>query len=79
MKTGNTRGNKCLDKIFTNFNKGIKETGVIAALQNEIGVNSDHKVAFLRAKLEKREKAEWITYWTRKYSEKSRRISENGC
>jgi hypothetical protein len=70
LKTGNTRGNKCLDQVFTNYNRTIKEKGVLAPLQSEAGANSDHGVVFLRALLEKREKTEWLTYWTRKYSEK---------
>jgi hypothetical protein len=66
---GKTRGERSLDKIFTNFNRKISNCGTLPPLQSHEGILSDHRVAFVRASLEKRPRAEWLTYWTRKYSE----------
>ena len=57
-KTGNTRGVRCLDKVFTNFDKHIRNKGVVAPLQSEAGVNSDHMVAYIQASLSARPKTE---------------------
>ena len=50
---GPTRGDRAIDRIFTNFPRAIKESGTRTPLETEDGSPSDHKQAFVRAIFEK--------------------------
>ena len=71
---GPTRQDRCLDRIFTNFDQDVDETGTVPPLENEPGTKgskSDHRVAFLHAKLPRLRQFEWISYSYRYYNEES--------
>ena len=49
-----TRKNCCLDRVFSNFERAVKESGTVLPLKTEPGTQgskSGHRVAFVRAKL----------------------------
>ena len=49
IKHGNTRGNRAIDRTFTNFHRSITEYGCLPPLETEDGRPSDHKIAFALA------------------------------
>ena len=72
VRAGPTRGERHIDRIYTGFQWKIKEKGVVAPLQANVGVSgvdSDHRVFFIKAELEKRPQSSWEEYYTRKYSD----------
>ena len=50
---GPTRGDRRIDRVFTNFSRSISESGTRTPLETEDGSPSDHKQAFVRAVFEK--------------------------
>ena len=48
---GNTRGDKVIDRIFSNMGRSVLEAGSYAPLETEDGRVSDHRVAYGRFKL----------------------------
>ena len=51
---GPTRGDRCIDRSFTNFGRSITASGTLEPLQTEDGLESDHKIAFSEAEFERR-------------------------
>ena len=52
-EVGNTRKDRALDKIFTNFSNGISQTGTLAPLESKDAEvrRSDHQIGYCTAKL----------------------------
>lgn len=46
IQTGPTRGNAVLDILATSFNDSLTDSGVVAAIRNEDGTETDHKTVF---------------------------------
>ena len=46
IRTGPTRGNAVLDILSTNFNDSLTDSGVVAAICNEDGVETDHGTVY---------------------------------
>ena len=62
---GPTRNDRSIDRIFTNFNRSITESGTVPPLEPEPGyqgTRSDHRVAFARAALPRTRTYEWLSY-----------------
>ena len=65
---GNTRGNRAIDRSFTNFTRSIVESGTLPPLESEAGAPSDHRIAYAVAKFTRR-KLPTITYSYRHYTD----------
>ena len=70
---GNTRGNRAIDRTFTNFTRAITECGTLPPLETEVGQASDHKVAY-RVATFLRPKPPTITYSYRHYTEQGAKL-----
>ena len=71
---GPTRKDRCLDRVFTNFERAVAESGSVPPLEVEPGASgakSDHRVAYVTATLPRLRQFEWITYQYRYYNEES--------
>ena len=71
---GPTRKDKCIDRLFTNFDQAQRDAGTVPPLGVEPGsqgLDSDHRVAYVCANLPKVRAFEWISYKYRFYSEES--------
>ena len=71
---GPTRKDRCIDRVFTNFGRSIKESGTVPPLEPEPGTQgtcSDHRVAFIKACLPRVRTFEWVTYQYRYYNEEA--------
>ena len=71
---GPTRKDRCIDRIFKNFERAVPESGTVPPLEVEPGsqgTKSDHRVAFVTAKLPRLRQFEWSTYRYRYYNEES--------
>jgi hypothetical protein len=73
LAVGNTRKDKCIDRVFVNFKKLVKTCGSLAPLQpneDRVGSDSDHRVVFAKAALPTKEKGQWLSYSSRKFTKK---------
>lgn len=72
---GNTRGSRAIDRIFVNVNRAVNESGTLDPLETvtEAGITkrSDHRIAYCRLKLARREAFCWETFSYRSYNERS--------
>ena len=73
VNIGSTRGDKAIDKIFVNFSRSVVGSGTVDPLEteDEEAAKSDHRVAYCKAVLERRQKYEWETYSYRHYNDDS--------
>ena len=72
VDVGPTRGDRCINWIFTNFGRSIGELGTVPPLEPEPGhqgCRSDHQVSFFKAEVKKTRSFEWITYQYRYYND----------
>ena len=67
VEHGPTRGDRQVDKCLTNFGRVIFESDTLEPLETEEGNESDHRVAYFRAKFESN-KEETITYTYRPFN-----------
>ena len=65
---GNTRGNRQIDRSFTNFPRAISDSGTLPPLETEDGRLSDHKIAYAVASFE-HVKPPTVSYSYRHYTE----------
>ena len=75
---GNTRNNKAINRIFTNMSRSVYESGTLDPLETEAGEEdgqetrrSDHRIAFCRFGLKRKETFTWETFSYRHYSEEA--------
>ena len=68
---GNTRKEKSIDWIFSNMDRFISEAGTISPLETEKGQPSDHRVAYCKIALKRKENFVWQNYTYRHYNEDS--------
>ena len=76
IDVGPTRGNKTIDRVFTNMSRSIIESGTVTPLVTEDDEDgqtrkSDHRVVFCKFLLQRRTKFRWVSYSYRHYNEDS--------
>ena len=71
VPVGNTRKEKSIDRIFLNIDRSVIESGTLSPLETEEGQESDHRVAYCKIALARKEKFVWQNYTYRHYNEKS--------
>ena len=75
VDVGPTRGSRSIDRIFTNMSRSVEESGSLEPLETEeiegIVRKSDHRVAYVKISLERRQTFKWETYQYRHYNDKS--------
>ena len=77
---GPTRKDRCIDRIFTNFNRSVKASGTVPPLEVEpgsAGTKSDHRVAYIDASLPKIRSYTWESYSYRYKSQEA--VNEFGA
>ena len=65
---GPTSGQRSIDRIFLNCSKSIRESGTLAPLKTEDSRESDHRTAYCRIEMKRKESFKWeitITATTR--------------
>lgn len=72
---GPTRGSWAIDCIFVNISRSVKAAGTLDPLEMEeidgVVSKSDHRVAYCRLQLERREAFKWETYQYRVFNDSS--------
>ena len=72
VDVGCTRNDRCIDKIFTNMSRAIIESGTLAPLETEGKddeiTRSDHRVAFAKLAIPRKESFKWQSYKYRHFS-----------
>ena len=69
---GPTRGTRCIDRTFTNFSGDVTGAGTVPRLETDDFTRaSDHRIAFVTAKLKRTSSFKWITYSYRYYNKES--------
>ena len=71
---GPTRGDRAIDCLFCNFSRGVTSSGTVPPLETEAeeAAKSNHKIAYVTAKIQTRQAPEWISYTYRQYSDEAR-------
>ena len=76
--TRGSRGSRAIDRIFTNVSRGVKEASTVEPLETEGEGEelrrSDHRIAYCRILLQRRQAYSWVEYSYRHYSDKSVRL-----
>ena len=73
VPVGMTRGNKAIDRLFTNASRSVVEAGTLEPLETEGDEEirrSDHRIAFYKMLLDRQRTFTWEKYSYRHYSEK---------
>lgn len=72
---GNTRNSRCIDRIFLNMGRSLIESGTHTPLETEGEGEekslSDHRVAYCKVSLPRKESFVWESYSYRHYNDKS--------
>ena len=72
VDVGPTRGDRSIDKIFTNVSRSVESAGTLEPLETDDGSRqSDHRVAYCRAELARLRTFVWQTYSYRHFNEDS--------
>ena len=75
VQVGNTRGSRSIDRIFVNITRAVTESGMLEPLETEgegeDRRRSDHRVAYCRMEVTRRETYHWERYSYRHYNEES--------
>ena len=74
LKTGPTRGNKTIDLLATNFTQDITESSIKDPLRCEEGRQSDHRVVYSEAQIDRSHRFHWKTYSYRPKTKKTAKI-----
>ena len=76
--TPTTRGDRKIDKIFTNWHEHVEEGGCCPPLQTDAEdgpiTRSDHNVQYVFSRLPRKEPVRWETYTYRPYSHNEGRL-----
>ena len=64
VEVGDTRGSRCIDRIFSNLGRSVTESGTLAPLETDEDEvrKSDHRVAFCRLRVPRLQSFTWETY-----------------
>ena len=64
VDVGNTRGSRCIDRVFSNVWRRVTESGTIAPLEteDEEARSSDHRTVYCSFELPRKEVFRWETY-----------------
>ena len=77
IKVGCTRGNREIDRVFTNISRSVTESGTVDPLETEeaeSGVRrSDHRIVYCKCEVARRETYKWETYTYRHMGDESRK------
>ena len=78
VDVGATRGERKLDRVFTNLSRSVVEAGTLDPLATEANEEgevrlSDHRVAYCRLELPRKSTFEWETYTYRYFNEQSKK------
>ena len=73
---GPTRDTRAIDRMFVNFERSVKESGTLAALQTEededgLQTQSDHRVSYAKIYLRRTEAFRWEEYSYRHYDDQA--------
>ena len=72
---GCTRGRKAIDRLFVNFTRSVREYGTLEPLETEgeegLATKSDHKIAYCKAWLERRQAYKWESFSYRQFNDVS--------
>ena len=79
VDVGNTRGDRCIDRIFTNLRRSVLEAGTLAPLETEVGEDedreaarkSDHRIAYCKLNVPKLQSFVWESYSYRYFSKEA--------
>ena len=75
VAVGPTRGSRAIDRVFVNFGQAVTAKGTVEPLETESDGGqvrqSDHRVAYVRSKLQKLYTYEWLSYSYLYYNEES--------
>lgn len=74
VPVGCTRGNRSIDRIFTNMGRSVIGSGTWAPLETDgdDGVaRSDHRVAYCTLEIERKETFVWLEYTYRQYTDEA--------
>ena len=74
IDVGPTRGDRSIDRIFSNFGRAVTESGTVPPLEPEpgfSGTRSDHRIAFAKANMPRNRTFEWVTYQYRFYNQEA--------
>ena len=76
IRVGLTRGRREIDQVFLNFDQAVVQKGTVAPLETEPNGDvpvrvSDHRVAYMRSKLQKLNTFEWLSYSLLYYNDES--------
>ena len=71
-----TRGDRAIDRIFTNMSRSITDYGTLSPLETEAAdgeeaLRSDHKIVYMRSALKRTQTFEWLTYSYRDYDDEA--------
>ena len=72
VELGPTRGERTIDRLFTNMGRSIETSGTVPPLEAENSA-SDHRIAYFTAKVARREAFEWVTYTYRLCTEEAKK------
>ena len=71
---GQTRGDRAIDRFFTNMGRSIESSGTAPPLDSDDGSStSDHRMAYFISKIARKEAFEWITYSYRLCTDEAKR------
>ena len=71
VDVGPTRGSRCIDRTFTNFEEMVTDFGSVPPLETDDLRKSDHRITFTTASLQRTSSSEWVTYSYRYYNKAS--------
>ena len=73
VEVGATRGSRKIDRIFVNFSRLVTESGTLSPLETEetngLVRRSDHRVAYVRLRIPKKEAFRWEVYSYRHFND----------
>ena len=73
-EAGPTRGDRSIDRYFSNMSRSVEEAGTVPPLDAGGGLDaakSDHRIVYATTKLQRREEFEWLTYSYRHFTDEA--------
>ena len=72
VDVGPTRGDRAIDRLFTNMGRSTIASGTVPPLETDNSV-SDHRIAYATFRVRRQEAFEWITYSYRVCTEEAKK------